>query len=259
MDYDNGGFVGQHPETDFMTLGYSYGNEGENNTTVNERTLLNPQDYRVSRFGAFVFPITTTGLNPLESNFVSVKSYPDNEISVNLTTVLDDLSSSQVQYVWIDISDTVNDNYIEILWNDQSTSLIITDDCKYTPLDVHFQNKDGALQTFQFLKQQENGIKITSKEFESNRGQALNGYHQFIRHSVQARTTISASSGYINERENEVIKQLLLSERVWTYKDNKYTPINIKKESLKFKTRRVDRLISYDIDFELGYNEINNI
>ena len=109
------------------------------------------------------------------------------------------------------------------------------------------------------MKDSKESMSITSDEFQTNRGQASSGYHQFVRFNVQGRTSVSASSGYIGESENEVIKQLLLSERVWLVDNYTYTPINIKTSSMTFKTRQRERLINYDISFEMSYNEVNNI
>jgi hypothetical protein len=246
-----------HEATQIMTLGYAYGNEGRNVTAVSNQTLLNPQEYKVNREGNFVFPIfVPTGAT---SSAVTVKSYPSLEINYSATPALSDESSEIVQYLWIELSLAVDEAYIEIVWQGQTTTLNLTDECKYTPLDVFFQNKDGALQTFTFFKKQEETIDVTDSSFETNRGQASDGFHQFVRYGVQGRTTLTAETGWLDEDMNEVIKQILLTERIWSYNGTTYTPLNIKKTSQKFKTRQNDRLINYTMTFEMSYNEINNI
>jgi hypothetical protein len=122
-----------------------------------------------------------------------------------------------------------------------------------------FQNKDGGIQMFTFFKKQEESMTITDNHFETNRGQASLGFHQFVRHNVQGRTSLTAETGFIDEDNTEVVKQLLLSERVWSYADGVVTPLNVADKSFKYKTRQNDRLISYTITFEKSYNEINNI
>ena len=76
---------------------------------------------------------------------------------------------------------------------------------------------------------------------------------------MQGRTTLTAETGWLDEDMNEVLKQILLTERIWSYNGTTYTPLNIKKTSQKFKTRQNDRLINYTMSFEKSYNEINNI
>ena len=248
----------EHEETDIMTLGYAYGNEGRNVTTVSNQTLLKPQEYKVNREGNFVFPIyVPVALGT--SDLITVKSYPSLDINYSATATQSDESSEIVQYLWIDLSLAVDDAYIEIVWKGKTTTLDLTDECKYSPLDVFFQNKDGALQTFTFFKKQEESIEVTDSSFETNRGQASDGFHQFVRYGVQGRTTLMAETGWLDEDMNEVLKQILLTERIWSYDGTKYTPLNIKKTSQKFKTRQNDRLINYTMTFEMSYNEINNI
>jgi len=248
----------EHEETDIMTLGYAYGNEGRNVTTVSNQTLLKPQEYKVNREGNFVFPIyVPVALGT--SDLITVKSYPSLDINYSATATQSDESSEIVQYLWVDLSLAVDDAYIEIVWKGKTTTLDLTDECKYSPLDVFFQNKDGALQTFTFFKKQEESIDVTDSSFETNRGQASDGFHQFVRYGVQGRTTLMAETGWLDEDMNEVLKQILLTERIWSYDGTKYTPLNIKKTSQKFKTRQNDRLINYTMTFEMSYNEINNI
>ena len=248
----------EHEETDIMTLGYAYGNEGRNVTAVSNQTLLKPQEYKVNREGNFVFPIyVPVALGT--SDLITVKSYPSLDINYSATATQSDESSEIVQYLWVDLSLAVDDSYIEIVWKGKTTTLDLTDECKYSPLDVFFQNKDGALQTFTFFKKQEESIDVTDSSFETNRGQASDGFHQFVRYGVQGRTTLMAETGWLDEDMNEVLKQILLTERIWSYDGTKYTPLNIKKTSQKFKTRQNDRLINYTMTFEMSYNEINNI
>ena len=137
---------------------------------------------------------------------------------------------------------------------------ILKDEFRHDPMTVFFINKYGAQQTFIFFKEKRESIEVTDNTFESNIGQPSTGSHQFLRYNVQARTTIKASSGFITEDENEAIKQMMLSERVWMYDvTDGLTPLNIKTTSTSFKTRQKERLINYDIDFLKGYNDINNI
>ena len=247
----------QNEATDIMVLGYAYGNEGRNVTSVKNNTLLIPQQYKVNRQGSFVFPIfVPTGFTP---QAISVKSYPALTINFTNTPAQSDLSNKVIKYLWIDAAVATNESYIEIIWNGKTTTLDITRECKYTPLNTFFQNKDGALQSFTLFKKQEESISVTDSSFETNRGQASDGFHQFVRYGVQARTTLTAETGWLDEDMNEIVKQILLTERIWSFSSGVYTPLNLKMTSQKFKTRQNDRLINYTMTFEKSYNEINNI
>ena len=247
---------------DFMTLGYSYGNEGKNFDTVNGDILLAEQDYKVSRTGYFIYPFI---VSDAVGYTLTAESFPNTELyeTYNIGNTND--SDNKVVYLWVDLNDTTEDAYVTITNTNQSTgdvatlTLDVVNECKYDPLDVVFQNKDGAAQIFTFFKKQEESMTITDNHFETNRGQASNGFHQFVRHNVQGRTTLVAESGFIDEDNTEFVKQMLLSERIWSFSNGVSTPLNVVDKSFKYKTRQNDRLVSYTITFEKSYNEINNI
>ena len=268
VTYDTNGTApaGTEPEADvkidFMTLGYAYGNEGKNFDTVEDNILLKAQDYKVSRKGFFIYPFIVSDSDVLT---ITAVSSPDSQLNETFNIASTSDSDSTVQYLWVDLNDTTDDSFVTITNNNNTTAqssvtiLDIVNECKYTPLDVIFQNKDGANQIFTFFKKQEEAMTITDNSFETNRGQASNGFHQFVRHNVQGRTSLTVETGFIDEDNTEVVKQMLLSERIWSYVDAVPTPLNIVDKSFKYKTRQNDRLISYTIRFEMSYNEINNI
>ena len=265
-DEDGTAPAGTEPEEDvkidFMTLGYAYGNEGKNYDDVADDILLKAQDYKVSRTGFFIYPFVVSDTDTLT---ITAVSSPNSQLNKTYNIGTTDDSDNKVVNLWIDLNDTSDDEFVTITNTNDTTSatsttiLDIVNECKYTPLDVIFQNKDGANQIFTFFKRQDEAMTITDNHFETNRGQASVGYHQFVRHNVQARTAISAETGFIDEDNNEVVKQMLLSERIWSYIDGIPTPLNIVDKSFKYKTRQNERLVSYTMKFEKSYNEINNI
>jgi len=187
---------------------------------------------------------------------VTVISYPLNEINYTIATPATLNSDEMVKYLWVDVSEATSDEYIEIVYNGITKTLLITDECRYTPLDIAFQNKEGALQLFTFFKVKKDTISIESENYEGNRG---HGFHQFVKFNVQGKVKFSVNSGFVTEDKNETLKQLLLSERVWLLDNGTEIPINVASTSQEFKTRQNDRLINYQIDFEYAFNEINNI
>lgn len=187
---------------------------------------------------------------------ITVKSYPLNEINYTITTDDTSFSNELVKYLWVDVSEAVSDSYIEIVYNGVTKTLLITDECRYTPQDIAFQNKEGALQIMTFFKTKKDSISIDSENYEANRG---HGFHQKVKFNINAQSKFSVSSGFVTEDKNETIKQLLLSEKVWLLNDGVEIPINVKSSSQEFKTRQNDRLINYELDFDYAFNEINNV
>lgn len=190
---------------------------------------------------------------------ITIISYPDNEINETITPPTSVVSGSVVQNLCIDLSETFTDTYLEIEFNGETITLLIQDECRYTPLDVAFQNKEGALQTITFFKAKTESINITSEQFESDRGQPIFGNHQHVTYNVQGRSKFKINSGFVSETMNETFKQLMLSERVWTYENGVFTPIKLGTQSLEYKTRMKDRLINYEVEFEYAFNEVNNV
>jgi len=190
---------------------------------------------------------------------VTVISYPSNEINFS-QNVPDSVNSNKiVSYVWVDVSEAPTDEYIEITYNGETITLLIQEECRYNPIDIFFQNKEGAQQVLTFFKKQTESISITSEEYESNAGQPSLGNHQITKFNIQGKTKLKVNSGFVSEAMNETFKQLLLSERVWKYESGVFTPLNVSSSSLEYKTRANDRLINYEVEFGYAFNEINNI
>jgi len=187
---------------------------------------------------------------------VTVISYPLNEINYSIATPATSNSEEIVKYLWVDISEATTDRYIEIVYNGVTKTLLITDECRYTPFDIAFQNKEGAVQLLTFFKVKKDSISIKSEQYEGNRG---HGFHQYVKFNVEGKGKFTINSGFVSEDRNENIKQLLLSERVWVLNDGVEIPLNVASTSQEFKTRQNDRLINYQIEFDYAFNEINNI
>ena len=246
----------QYATTTLFTRGYSYGDEGENYTTVSNNILLQGSEFDISRTSIFTLPILVDEAVP---KTVTVISYPDNEINDSFVIAATTDSAELVKYIWVDASETTSDKYITITHELTPINLYITDEYKYTTFDVFFQNKDGGQQVITFFKERTDSMDVTDETYESDRGQPLSGNHQFPRYNVQGRTKLKLSSGYVKESANEAFKQLLLSERIWAFESTTFIPLNIESKSITYKTRQKERLINYEIDFLWGYNEINNV
>jgi hypothetical protein len=249
--------VKQRTTTALMFSGYNYGLEGENAQPPTNKVFMSGTEFNVNRSGFFNVPVLLT--EDTGSQTATVISYPDNEINSTLTLPNTNDSAELVQYLWIDCSETTTDTYIQVVYNSVTITLYITAECRYTPIDIAFQNKEGALQLFTFFKVKKDTIDVTSEVFESDRGQPSETKHQFINYNVQAKIKFTVNTGFVSESINETIQQLLLSERVWQYDGADFIPLNVSTKSQEFKTRQNDRLINYQIGFDYGYNKINNI
>lgn len=187
---------------------------------------------------------------------VTVISYPLNEINYSFEVEATNDSAELVKYLWVDLSEAPNDEYVEITLNGITKTLLITDECRYDPVDIAFQNKEGAMQVLTFFKARKDTMTTEKESFESNR---QIGKHQFVNYNINAKMKFTVNSGFVVEERNEAFKQLLLAERVWLLQGEVAVPLNVGTSSLEFKSRNNDRLINYAIEFEHAYYENNTV
>ena len=248
--------VQQNITTTLMLSGYNYGDEGENAQPPANNILIQGDEFKISRVGFFNIPILID--EDTASQEVTVKSYPNLEQNYILALPNTNNSNELLQSIWIDGSESTTDTYIEVVYNGVTKTLYLTDECRYTPMDIVFQNKEGAMEIMTFFKAQKSSMTVTDETFESDRGQPSTGAHQFVRYNVNSKSKFTINSGFVDEGLNDTFKQLFLSERVWSY-DGTFTPLNISNKQLEYKTRANDRLINYEVEFSYAYNEINNV
>ena len=138
----------------------------------------------------------------------------------------------------------------------------IVDECKYTPKEVKFYDANGALQRIFMFKKSIETLSTNREDYNSIIGGVeFNNYtystskHQYKNYNITGQKGVTLNTGYLNEVNNVVLEQLLLSELVWV--DNK--PVNIKTDNITYQTRTNDKLINYTISFDYANNVINNV
>lgn len=240
--------------TELATKGYAYGLDGENTAFPINKILVPIIDYKVNK--KFVVPVL---IDEASTSPYSVISYPNNVINLVGAIPSSANSNNLIKNIWINVADAINEEYIEVTYNSQVITLLIEHECRYSPIDILFQNKEGVVMILPFFKKKTDSMDVTSEEYESDRGQPKDGIHQYTNFNIQGRSKFSINSGFVDEEMNDVFKQLLLSERVWIYSENNLIPINIESKNIEYKTRANDRLINYTMNFKYAYNEVNNI
>tara|TARA_B100001250_G_C19795244_1_gene788406 strand:+ start:577 stop:1578 length:1002 start_codon:yes stop_codon:yes gene_type:complete len=168
-------------------------------------------------------------------------------------------------------SGTSNSTYI---YRSSTLNINVVDCTKYTPTEVYFINKKGALQVLFFFTKKVDSLKTKSETFQKNIIDTseitpsyfrpkTNNYSSYP-HAVETFnkngvTSYKLSSGYYPERANTYFEELLMSEYVWIVIDNLPTPVTIKSSSMIYKTTLNDKLIEYSFDFTEAVDYINNI
>ena len=235
--------------------GYGYGMEGENPTTPTNRIFQSTAYGQVYRNGQASLKILAneTGLTEV----VTVVSYPNNERDTSFNIVPTTDSDAIIRHVTITAPET--DDYIVFTFNGDEIIFDVTDECRYTPVVIRFMNKEGAIEEVTLFKAMTESLNVTNEEYETDAGQPINGYHQYVTYNVQGRTSFKINSGFVDETQNETFRQLLLSSKIFADFNNVIVPVTIKSKSLEYKTRQKDRLINYEFEFDYAVNEINNL
>lgn len=194
-----------------------------------------------------------------------------NGSSIPTVDITDDGNSNQkIQYIVID-SESIASNAITIITsgiNPSETIINLVPVCepKYTPLNVIFFNKYGALQNIWMFKKSTTDINISSESYKRNilnTDTAIPSYsttsHQSKTFNINGNESITMNTGFIDEQYNEVLRELLLSEEIWVDNGTQVLPLNAKTQSLTFKKAVNDKLIDYTVQFDYAYDKINNI
>ena len=78
-------------------------------------------------------------------------------------------------------------------------------------------------------------------------------------YNIVSNSKMRLNTGYVDESYNEVMRELMQSEKVWLNIEDRIEPINVDTNSLTFKTSLNDKLVEYGIDISFSYNDINEI
>jgi hypothetical protein len=128
---------------------------------------------------------------------------------------------------------------------------------KYTPIVCKFINRFGGWQFLTFFKANQQGIDVTSKDY--NLLPSLIDYNplqgQKQRFNFQGKQKVKCNTGWVDENYSELIQDLLLSQVVLL--DNK--PAIVKSQSADIKTHLKDKNINYEVEFEYNFGLINDV
>jgi hypothetical protein len=132
------------------------------------------------------------------------------------------------------------------------------EECKYTPVIIDFVNKYGAWQREFFFKASNDTLSVENTEYnllqtDSYNYNTLEGQRKVF--NANGKKSIKVNTGWVKETWKEVLKQIMLSERILI--DNKPAKINTKSTEL-FKHINTKQ-INYSLDFEFAYDVINSV
>ena len=237
--------------------GYGYIEDGVNPQNNPYAALISNSHIVKNADDILYFPVN----NDFNGTTVQFKK---NGVSVNTITITSTSNSyDQVEY----FSNTgATDNVDEIIVTTgvkvQNYTVENIEECLDTPYRLTFVNKFGALQSLTMFKKSVRNMNTNVSYFKRNiiENAAYNlGDAQKAIVNKNANETLTLNSGFYPENNNDVFKELLLSEYVWIDYESNETPCNIASSSISYKTSRNDKLINYTLDIEFASDTIQNI
>lgn len=134
---------------------------------------------------------------------------------------------------------------------------------RFNPIKLIFINRFGAYQEMWFDKKSVESMTASEERYKASTINGL-GIYNISNHtnkilSKNGSESVSINTGFVDDQMYYPLKELILSESVWTLKDGQVLPININTSSLTHKTKVNDKLIQYSMDFTYSFDIINNI
>lgn len=139
---------------------------------------------------------------------------------------------------------------------------------KYKPLKLQFLNRYGGTQDFYFFKNNNQSIEVKSSNYNTNtfftyptQPNPLVGQTRV--YNKNGKHTIKGNTGWISEDYNEFIEDIMLSEWLYLSYEDKGTvwtsAVTLKDSSMQYKTHLNEKVINYELSFEVANSIINNV
>lgn len=224
--------------------GHGYYTDGVN-LEPSDKILLSHDNYKADARGYFLVPLRAASgdSNPTVDGVAVTLSFSDN-------------NQNYVKYIKIPMADYSSP--FTVSFGGESITIEPVDECKYDLCELQFINRYGVNEVIHFYKAKVETLTVERETFKNNyyNGTSFDtAKHQIQNYNVRSNKKFRIETGFLNEDYNATIQELLQSEAVWM----NGKPINVDSGSLEFKTRLVDKLISYSIEFQYAYDEINNV
>lgn len=143
-------------------------------------------------------------------------------------------------------------------------------DCKYEPVYLFFMNRYGAQQSVFFFAKSVESLGVTKESYKRSvlgwnvSTPTYDRYaHTKVDFNLQGNERILLNTGFVDDSYNSIMKEILLSEKVWIAKDTndlvETLPVNVNTQSLTYKTGLNDKLVDYQLEVAYSYDAIQNI
>lgn len=226
------------------TPGYGYYEDGANYAPT-KKILLTNTTYKADARGYFVVPLqcTTGDSNPTVD-------------SVEVTLSFSDTNTNYVKYLIIYMPDYTSNITVE--FEGESITIEPITECRFDVQAVQFVNRFGVIEIIHFYKAKQETAEFDRKTFYNNYfdGTSYNTeVHQYKNYDTQVKESFKVETGFLSEAYNATIRELLASEWVWC----NGLPVNPKTGSQELKRQAIEKLITYELEFEYAYDKISTV
>ena len=235
--------------------GYTYYENGYNN---------NLGDYGLDEGDYYYFYTGDSGIIRItESNGYTLKYTSFHSTPIVTTNVL---STGTFDAPRVKSANLSVGNKLEIL--DTSLDLQATynfypqDECKYTPVVINFVNKYGAWQIQYFFKASNDTFSVENTEYNLLQTDSYNystSEGQRKTFNTNGKKSIKVNTGWVDESWSEVLKQIMLSERILIGTSQNYKPVKINTKSTELFKHINTKQINYSLEFEFAFDVINSV
>lgn len=172
---------------------------------------------------------------------------------------------NQCIYKFLDTNELFDVDEVRVETTDglKILKVITLEECRYKPVKLTFFNRWGAQQDLWFFRKSVESLSSSKEEFKRTEINPA-GYYNVLKHprsifNVKTKRKITINTGYVDESYNELMQEVMQSEKVWIEQDTIVRPVIVTSNSLTFKTSVNDKLVDYSLELDYAYDEIQNI
>lgn len=232
-----------------QVLNYGFLNyQGKENIFANQKRILNWFDKtRVAYFVEIGY--NTGALGPVAVFDISPLAANEYLFSLDVLTLMNEITLNDGNEFFVRITDTSSN----IIANKIFT---YTEPCsQYENIRLHYLNKLGGFDVFNFNKNKVHDLDIERKQFKAP---LTIGYNKSDRLKTNYNTTINdkitINSDWISEEQSILLEQLATSPIIYLERSpTDFIAINILNSSYEIKTYLTDRKL-FNVTFEIEYS-----
>lgn len=270
-------------ESGYIIDAYGYYEEGSNPTTTRGLMQSNNIIYRLHNADVTI-PVdinNTTQVNWLKDgevvwtrnvpnnswvfSYYSNRLYGADSFKDRIQTAGGTYEDNQCIYKFLDTYELFDVDEVRVETTDglKILKVITLDECRYKPVKLTFFNRWGAQQDLWFFRKSVESLTTSKEEFKRAMLTGA-GTYDVLKHprtifNVQSKRKITINTGYVDESYNELMQELMQSEKVWLEQDTVVRPVIVTSSDVTFKTSVNDKLVDYSLDLDYAYDEIQNI